>query len=60
MPEVLAKRVGFVVTPSRTPQRATVRISSMSAVSRKSFVAGWSPWRAVRDVAGRRESAIER
>jgi hypothetical protein len=37
-PLVLANSVGFVVTPSRTPQRATVRISSMSAVSRKIFI----------------------
>jgi hypothetical protein len=29
-----------VVTPSRIPQRAAVRISSMSAVSRKIFMAG--------------------
>src|SRR6267378_5158211 len=34
---VFATRVGFVVTPSRTPQEAASRISSMSAVSRKIF-----------------------
>jgi hypothetical protein len=32
------------VTPSSTPQRATVRISSMSAVSRKIFMAGRLRW----------------
>jgi len=37
-PPTLAYRDGFVVTPSSTPQRATVRISSMSAVSRKIFM----------------------
>src|SRR3954447_22434355 len=30
--------VGFVVTPSRTPQRAAILISSISAVSRKIFI----------------------
>src|SRR5438105_12952258 len=35
--QVLATSVGFVVTPSRTPQEAASRISSMSAVSRKIF-----------------------
>ena len=39
-PPTLAYRVGLVVTPSSTPQRAAVRISSMSAVSRKIFMAG--------------------
>ena len=39
-PPILAYSVGLVVTPSSTPQRATVRISSMSAVSRKIFMAG--------------------
>src|SRR3989449_6614963 len=34
---VLATSVGFVVTPSRTPQEAASRISSMFAVSRKIF-----------------------
>src|SRR5207247_10360945 len=34
---VFATSVGFVVTPSRTPQDAASRISSMSAVSRKIF-----------------------
>src|SRR6266566_5613789 len=38
MPLVFAKSVGLVVTPSSTPQRWTVRISSMSAVSRKIFI----------------------
>src|SRR5688572_23034233 len=42
MPLVLANSVGFVVTPSRMPHRATVRISSMSAVSRKIFMAAGS------------------
>ena len=37
-PPTLAYRVGLVVTPSRTPQRAAVLISSMSAVSRKIFM----------------------
>src|SRR4249919_3056566 len=37
-PPTLAYRVGLVVTPSRTPQRAAIRISSMSAVSRKIFI----------------------
>src|SRR5881628_586339 len=32
-----ATRVGFVVTPSRTPHEAASRISSMFAVSRKIF-----------------------
>src|SRR3990170_2205040 len=32
---VFATRVGFVVTPSRTPHEAASRISSMFAVSRK-------------------------
>src|ERR1044071_9003383 len=40
MPLTFPNRVGLVVTPSRTPQALTVRISSMSAVSRKSFMAG--------------------
>src|SRR5215208_5099021 len=40
MPLVLPKSVGFVVTPSSTPQLWTVRISSMSAVSRNSFMWG--------------------
>jgi hypothetical protein len=30
----------LVVTPSSTPQRAAVRISSIPAVSRKIFMAG--------------------
>src|SRR5438309_4559832 len=34
---VFATSVGFVVTPSRTPQEAASRISSMFAVSRKIF-----------------------
>src|SRR3954452_21117819 len=38
LPEVFANRVGFVVTPSRTPHLATWRISLMSAVSRKIFI----------------------
>src|SRR5947209_4312838 len=38
-PPALANNVGFVVTPSSTPQRAAVRISSISAVSRKIFIA---------------------
>ena len=37
-PPTLAYRVGLVVTPSSTPQRAAVLISSMSAVSRKIFM----------------------
>ena len=37
-PPTLANSVGLVVTPSRTPQRAAVLISSMSAVSRKIFI----------------------
>ena len=37
-PPTLAYSVGLVVTPSRTPQRAAVLISSMSAVSRKIFI----------------------
>src|SRR5438445_13758210 len=32
-------RLGLVVTPSRIPQRCTVRISSRFAVSRKNFIA---------------------
>src|SRR5258705_4117056 len=40
MPLVFAKSVGLVVTPSSTPQRWTVLISSMSAVSRKIFMRG--------------------
>src|ERR1700690_3345104 len=39
-PPTLAYREGLVVTPSSTPQRAAVLISSMSAVSRKIFIAG--------------------
>ena len=42
-PPTLAYSVGLVVTPSSTPQRAAVRISSMSAVSRKIFI-GQAPW----------------
>src|SRR5918993_4695104 len=38
MPLTFPNSVGLVVTPSRTPQSWTVRISSMSAVSRKSFM----------------------
>ena len=38
----MAYRVGLVVTPSSTPQRAAVRISSMSAVSRKIFIGAGS------------------
>src|SRR5207247_9783315 len=37
---VFATRVGFVVTPSRTPHDAASRISSMFAVSRKIFTMG--------------------
>src|SRR5207302_8308908 len=40
---VFATSVGFVVTPSRTPQEAASRISSMSAVSRKIFTMNASP-----------------
>src|SRR5437667_174833 len=40
MPLTLLNSVGLVVTPSRTPHELTVRISSMSAVSRKSFIGG--------------------
>src|SRR5258706_14774387 len=36
----LATSVGFVVTPSRTPQEAISRIWAMLAVSRKSFTQG--------------------
>src|SRR5712691_10903820 len=37
---VFATRVGFVVIPSRTPQEAASRISSMSAVSKKILTIG--------------------